>query len=356
MIRLALHVTAGPRGGPRTYGVALAQALAKRGDVDLVVLTDRPDAFPGIPTVRIPRARTWADRVTVPRVLRRLSPDVYHNTKNALPPDLRCPAVVTIHDLAYHHFPETFGPLSRAYLRFHHRDCARRASRVIAVSEHARADVVATLGVPEERVRAVPHGVADAFRRPARPLGLDLEQPYVLSVGTIQARKNLDVLVDAVALLRGRGRGGFGLVVAGRRGWKTRAFDAACRRTPVRRLGLVPDAELPALYGSAAAFVQPSSYEGFGLTVVEAMACGAPVVAAEAGSLPEVTGDAALLVPPRDAEALARALDRVLSDLDLAAELRARGRERAKAFTWERSAGAHVEVYLGAVGQTVAAC
>ena len=355
MIRVALHVPAGSRGGPRTYGVALARALAERDDVDIVVLTDHPAAFPGMPTVKLPRPRTYADHVVVPRLLRQLAPDVYHNTKNALPSRVPCPAVVTIHDLAYHHFPETFGLASRLYLRYHHVDCARRADKIVAVSHHAKADLADTLHVAPEKIRVVHHGVAEDFRRPLRRLGLDVAQPYVLSVGTIQARKNLDVLVEAAALLREGGLD-FTLAIAGRRGWKTRAFDAACRKTPVKLLGLVGDEELPALYAGAAAFVQPSSYEGFGLTVAEAMAAGAPVIAAEAGSLPEVVGEAGLLVPPRDVGALAHALKGVLFDLELAAEMRALGRERSRQFTWERSAEAHVEVYLDTALRRVAVC
>ena len=343
-MRVALHVVAGSRGGPRTYGVALARALAARDDVDLVVLTDYPETFPGIETVALKGPRPLADHLGVPRLLKRLRPDVYHNTKNALPLRTPCPAVVTLHDLAYHHFPETFGLFSRLYLKWHHEHAARRADRIIAVSEHARGDMVATLGVPEAKVDVIHHGIAPAFREPtgAAP---DLPAPYVLSVGTIQARKNLDVLVKAVALVRERRSGPVTLAIAGRRGWKTEAFDAACRTTPVTMLGLVPDEELPALYAHAAIFAQPSSYEGFGLTATEAMACGAPVIAADAGSLPEVVAGAGVLVPARDVEKLAMAIERLLDDAGEAARLRAAGLERAARFTWERSAADHLECY-----------
>jgi len=345
VIRLALHAPAGPRGGPRTYGVALARALARSGAVDLVVLTDRPEAFGDLPTVKLTGPRPWSDHVQVARILRRLAPHLYHNTKNALPWRLPCPGVVTMHDLAYHHFPETFGPLSRLYLRAVHRHAARRADRVIAVSHHAKEDLVATLGLPPGRIDVIYHGVAEEFHRHARPLAHRAEPPYVLSVGTIQARKNLDVLVRAVALLRQRLGRHVPLRIAGRRGWKTRAFDEAARQVQVDLLEVVPDDALPALYGDAAVFVQPSSYEGFGLTAAEAMASGAPVVAAAGGSLPEVVGDAGLFVPPRDPEALAHAIGRVLDDPRLEAQMRLRGRARAREFTWERSAQGHIETY-----------
>ena len=170
----------------------------------------------------------------------------------------------------------------------------------------------------------------------------------MLSVGTIQRRKNLDVLVRAAAQLREAGRD-FTLAIAGRRGWKTEEFDRACEQTPVRLLGVVPDESLPVLYRNAAAFVQPSSYEGFGLTALEAMACGAPVIAAEAGSLPEVVGDAGLLVPPRDVDALEEALAKVLDHPGLADEMRVAGRERSNRFTWDQSAAEHVAAYRAAL-------
>ena len=354
-MRVALHVVAGPLGGPRTYGIALARALARRDDLDLTVLTDRPEAFPGIRSVKLPRMRPLADHVVAPTVLQRLKPDVYHNTKNALPFVVPCPTVVTVHDLAYHHFPETFSRAARIYLRAHTVHAVRRASRVVAVSEHARRDLIETLKVPEHKVAVAHNGVAASFRdAPVPEPRADLPRPYVLSVGTIQARKNLDVLVDAIDLVRTRYGLEVELAIAGRRGWRTEAFDRALERTPVRLLGVVDDADLPGLYAHAAAFVQPSSYEGFGLTAAEAMVMGAPVIAAEAGSLPEVVGDCALLVPPRDAQALAGALSRLLEDPQQARELAEAGRARAQRFTWEASAEAHVAVYREVAGRVAA--
>jgi len=348
VIRVALHVVAGPRGGPRTYGVALAEALAQRDDVDLVVLTDRPEVFGELATIRLRGPRPWCDHVAVPRLLADLKPDVYHNTKNSLPWRVPCASAVTLHDLAYCHHPETFGSLSRLYLKWHHEHAARRADAIVAVSHHARHDIVRTLGVPGERVHVVYHGVDPRFQEQGNGEFTDLAPPYVLSVGTIQRRKNLDVLVEAARELRAAGRD-FTLAIAGRRGWKTEEFDRACKRTPVRLLGVVPDESLPSLYRNAAAFVQPSSYEGFGLTALEAMAAGAPVIAAEAGSLPEVVGDAGLLVPPRDVAALQAALAKVLDHPGLADELRVAGRNRSLRFNWQQSAAEHVSAYRAAL-------
>jgi len=344
-LRVALHVIAGPRGGPRTYGVALAHALDRREDVDLVVLTDRPSVFTEMATVQLNGPRPWSDAFGVSRLLRKLAPDVYHNTKNVLPYKVCCASVVTLHDLAYHHHPETFGTLARHYLKWHHERAARHADRIIAVSHHARRDMIDTLGISNDRVSVVYHGVGNGFRDgPDAEDSPGLAEPYLLSVGTIQRRKNLDILVRAAAELRKEGRD-FTLAIAGRRGWKTVEFDRACRDTPVRLLGVVPEMDLPALYRGAAAFVQPSSYEGFGLTALEAMACGAPVVAADAGSLPEVVGDAGLLVPVRDVDALRGALEKILDHPELAAEMRAAGLDRASRFTWDQSAVEHVAAY-----------
>ncbi|MHC4932643.1 MAG: glycosyltransferase family 4 protein [Planctomycetota bacterium] len=345
MIRVALHVSAGRRGGPRSYGVGLARALSRRADVDLVVLTDRPDLSVRAPTVHLKGPRPWADQVRAVRMLRQLSPDVYHNTSGRLPRRIASPSVVTIHDLAYHHFPAALGYFSRLFRRWQYEFSGRAADRVIALSQHARRDLIGSLNVSGEKVRVVPHGVADRFRKPPRSFDLDLEEPYILSVGTIRERRNLDVLVRAVARLRERSPRPFSLVVAGRKGLGTKSFEEACKLTPVRVLGVVPEEDLPALYARAAVFVQPSSYEGFGLTAAEAMACGTPVLAARAGSLPEVVGEAGLLVPPCDEEALAEALGKLLDHPDITRDLGEAGRKRSELFTWERSAEEHLAVY-----------
>ena len=197
-MRVALHVVAGSLGGPRTYGIALARALACRDDLELTVLTDRPEAFPGIRSVKLPRMRPLADHVVTPTVLQRLQPDVYHNTKNALPFVAPCPAVVTVHDLAYHHFPKTFSRAARIYLRAHTVHAVRRASRVVTVSHHARRDLIETLNVPEHKVAVAYNGVAESFREapPTEPLA-DLRRPYVLSVSTIYRYKNFVRLIEA---------------------------------------------------------------------------------------------------------------------------------------------------------------
>jgi len=238
-----------------------------------------------------------------------------------------------IHDCAPFQDPAWYG---RAYGAWHRTlipRAARSARLVIAPSEHVGAELAGRFGVPGERLRVIAPGVDPAFRSPADPAPLlrrlGIERPYVLGVGTDSPRKNL-ALLDAVAPeLMAQG---FQVAIAG----STRRYMPGSDAGSARRLGYVPDADLPALYASAAAFAMPSLYEGFGLPCVEAMAAGTPVVAADRAALPEACGGAALLADPEDPAAFAAALLRASGpERD---RLAAAGRERAAELTWERTA------------------
>jgi glycosyltransferase involved in cell wall biosynthesis len=232
--------------------------------------------------------------------------------------------VVTVHDLAVLRHPGTFNQWTRRYSRFAVPRVARAARRVIAVSEFTRREVVELLGVPEERIRVIPNGVGEPFC----PDGPAAEGDYVLAVGTLEPRKNLAAAQEAAQGL------GVELRVVGARGWGDVQVDGW--------LGRVSDDELAALYRGARCLVYPSLYEGFGIPVLEAMACGTPVVTAAGGATEEVAGGAAVLVDTRDPAAIAAGIEEADARRD---ELRGRGLERATRFTWERVAAETRAVY-----------
>ncbi len=263
--------------------------------------------------------------------------------------------VVTIHDLGYLYYPEAHTSSSRWYLDWSTRYSARVARRVIAVSAATARDLTARYGVPAAKIRVVHHGVDPAFRPVTDRAAVDAAlvrhdlagpAPYLLFVGTLQPRKNLGMLVEAFARMRVAWPESAGpaprLALGGKKGWLYDTLFAQVKdrglEDAVRFLGYVPDGDLPALYSGAAAAVLPSLYEGFGMPALEALACGTPLLAADASSLPEVAGDAALLLDPRDPEAWAAAMTRVLTEPDLRADLARRGLPRAATFTWARTA------------------
>jgi len=241
--------------------------------------------------------------------------------------------VVVLHDVAALRHPEAYSRVYVAYQRTMLPAIARRARMVLTVSEFSRRELIEVLGVAPDRVKVIPEGVDERFRPDVDAASVcarfRLTRPYVLALGTASARKNLAVLDEVGPTLAEHG---LELVVAGSDRAYLRAPDTAARR-----IGYVPDQDLPALYAGARAFVMPSRYEGFGLPCLEAMAAGVPVVAADAGALPETCGDAALLVSPTDPEAIAAALLRACSDEASRAGLIAAGIRRAAEYSWTRT-------------------
>jgi glycosyltransferase involved in cell wall biosynthesis len=243
--------------------------------------------------------------------------------------------VVVIHDVAVLRHPEAYGRTYRAYQRRVLPTIARRARRVITVSEFSRSEIAQLLDAAPERIAVVPNGVDERFSsaadpRPARNRHR-LDRPYVLTLGTSGVRKGLSALEAAARRLADVG---IELVAAG----TGRGYLRPEHFGGVRHIGYVDDALLPGLYAGAAALTMPSLYEGFGLPCLEAMACGTPVVAADRTALPETCGDAALLVDPSDRTAFADALFAAATDEDLQARLSAAGRARAAGFSWDRAA------------------
>ncbi len=275
--------------------------------------------------------------------------DVFHSPDFVLPPVLQAQTVLTVHDLSFLRTPEYAHPAVREYLVQGVPRSLRRANLVLAVSRSTERDVIDLLGVPAERVRVIYEGVDERFRPVEDEVVLSqvrqryrLDGPYILAVGTLEPRKNYVGLIEAFARLRERRRIDHELLIVGREGWLYEPIyeqaEALGPRAGVRFLGYTADVDLPALYTLASCLAYPSFYEGFGLPVLEAMACGTPVVASSSSSLPEVAGDAALLVDPHDVDGMTDALDRALHDEALRVRLRTAGQERARRFTWDGAA------------------
>jgi len=309
------------------------------------------------PTGRAAVRVMW-EQLAQPGALRRIGADLVHGPVFVGPLLSPCPVVVTIHDLSFIRFPDLFRPANRLYLTALTRLSARCARRLIAVSEHAAAESVRLLGVSRERIDVIYHGVDPAFRPlPADEVAafrrrLGLPERFVFFVGTLEPRKNLVRLVEAFARVRD---GRVGLALAGGKGWlydelfaKVEALDLSEK---VIFPGYVMSEELPLWYNAATILAYPSVYEGFGLPVLEAQACGAPVLTSNVSSLPEAAGDAALMVNPYDVEALAAGLNRLLTSESLRCDLRERGLAHAQKFSWPRAAQETARVYRRALAE-----
>jgi glycosyltransferase involved in cell wall biosynthesis len=342
----------------------LAHLPAAAPDLRLSVFCG-PDGVPPEPpspnvTRRVSRLRTerprnrivW-EQLLAPWQLRGL--DVCHFPVNVVTLATTCPRIVTVHDLSFERFPELFHRANRTYLAAMVRLSVRLASRVIAVSGSTRRELVELLGVPERKVEVIPNGVEHSFR----PLADDavarfraergLPEQFILHVGTLEPRKNILALVRAYDRLRRARDIPHALVLAGGKGWLYEAIFAEVERLglagQVLFPGYVPFDEQPLWYNAAAVFAYPSLYEGFGFPPLEAMACGTPVVTSDASSLPEVVGEAGLMVPPTDEAALADALWRLIDDRALRERLRAAGPARAAEFDWGAIAARTAAVY-----------
>lgn len=312
-----------------------------------------------LPTAR-PPARIFWEQACLPVELARRRIDLLHAMAFVTPVLSRVPSVVTVYDVSFALFPDSFRPLNRWYLTAMTRRSVRKARAVIAISQNTADDLMRLWDVPRDKIHLAHCGV-DAIFRPMPAVEVEafraakgLPPQYILFVGTLEPRKNVVGLVEAFALLK---RQGFPhkLVLAGGKGWMYEPIFAAVERlglaSDVIFPGFVPRQELPLWYNGAAAFVYPSLYEGFGLGPLEAMACGTPVVVSDRASLPEVVGDAGLMAPPNDAPALAEAMAAIVRDRALADGLRERGLRRAAQFTWERTAAATVQAYESALSE-----
>ena len=353
------------------YAHRLAIGLAHSGEVDLTLLY-----HPALPNTHFPLGAlpgqsvtlhpigvapfSLAEQTRLPALVQRLKPDVWHAPYYIMPyRRLPCPTVVTMYDIIPLVLPQYWPARQRIAFALTHRLALRAARQVIAISESTRRDLIRRFHVDPRRITVTPLAADERFRpQPASEVGrvrqiYNLPARLILYVGINKPPKNLPRLVDAYARVAAESPGlDAGCVIAG--AWDDRYPEARERASHlgvsdrVRFLGPIADADLPALYAAADVFVLPSLYEGFGLTILEAMACGAPVACSNTSSLPEVAGDAVLFFDPYDVDQIGAALKRALSDPELRAALRKRGLERARMFSWNRVAQQTIAVYRAA--------
>lgn len=356
------------RTGTERYALEITRALIEAAPDDRFMLyfnqPPPPGLLPRSDRVRwrvIPSPRLWTiGRLSLEMATR--PPDILFVPAHSLPPIQPPATVATIHDLGYLHFPGEHPAPTRWLRRLSNRWSARRATRVVAISGATRADLVRYEGVPAHRITVVHHGhapwfapVHDAPRMEAMRARLRLDAPYFLFIGTLQPRKNLERLLaafDRVADDRPR----LLLALVGAAGWQPDRLRAALARVRarerVRLLGYVDDPDLPPLLSGSLGLAFLSLYEGFGLPALEAMACATPVLTSNTSSLPEVVGDAALLVDPLDVGAIADGLRLLADDADLRRVLGERGLARAAGFTWQRAAAETLAVLRAAHAAT----
>lgn len=356
--RLVYHTRAGI--GEYTLRLTNALSAAYPGD-HFTLLQDNRQAQPLILADNVTIARTIvpshhrAEQYLLPFAVNRLQADVFHSPDFIPALHARGPAVITIHDLGFLIYPhfltkdaaKYYGQIDRA---------VRRADGIIAVSQSTRNDLVRLLGVRDDKI-AVIYEAADPLYRPMEPAVAlqhvqalwDLPEDFILFVSTIEPRKNIGGLLRAYRRLRDDYKLTPALVLVGARGWLSDDIETLVDKLELRSytffLGRVNSPDLHYLYSAARCLVHPAFYEGFGLTPLEAMACGTPVIVSNVSSLPEVVGDAALLVDPQSDEEITVALWRLLTDAPLRESLRIKGLQRATAFSWEHAAEQTMAVY-----------
>jgi glycosyltransferase involved in cell wall biosynthesis len=368
VIRVAVDATAVPARltGAGVYAARLLAALARREDLEVEAFCAPGSAHAlAAPGLRLhpvtmaaagrPARIAWT-QLLAGRAARRRSADLLHGVHYELPLRAGLPQLVTVHDLTMLTHPEWHEASKVRYFGWATRRAVAAARRVLCVSATTARDLGELLGVPGERIDVTPLGTdlraapAEAVDAVRRRLGLD--GPYLLGLGTVEPRKDLPTLVRAFATLAAELP--HRLVLAGLAGWGAGALAAEVAASGVAErillAGYVPEADKAALYTGADVFAYPSRYEGFGLPVLEALACGTPTVTTTGGSLPEVAGDAAVLIEPGDVGALAAAVAKLAADPAARHDAAGRGLARAAAFTWERCAALTVAAYRRGLG------
>ena len=288
--------------------------------------------------------------------------DVHHET-NFIPLKSKGKTIITIHDMASKTFPET---LQKSTLRDVNKNlpiAASNATKIIAISNKTKEDIMKYLHVSESKIKVIYMGCDKSFRKIKSAKKVEqirsryhLPRSFILYVGTIEPRKNLNLLVQGYAKLPYVVRKDHKLVLVGQQGWISQHFFREIHKLDIGNdiifTGYIPDEDLPFIYNIADIFVYPSLYEGFGLPALEAMACGVPVIAANSSSLPEVVGDAGILIDPYNAEELADAIEKIYKNPDLHQEMSDKGLKQARKFSWEKCAKETLSVYEEVYGTT----
>lgn len=363
-IAIDAHMVGTRETGNETYVLNLIKALARIDTTnEYYLLSPHPHSLPhdlsAQPNFSVARVSPSVSPIRIPLAMpylcRREGYDLLHVNYIA-PPLSPVPTVVTIHDISYEFFPRFFSPRDRWLLSALVPFSARRAAKIIAVSEHTKKDIVKEYGILSDKVAVTHEAAGSRFRSVSDPhqlLGIrnkyGISSSYILTVGNLQPRKNLGRLIEAFIQLRQRNVLEPQLVIVGQPSWRVsdihRLVQTSGLQGQVVFTGYVPDDDLPLLCNAATIFVYPSLYEGFGLPPLEAMACGTPVIASNVSSLPEVLGDGALLVDPYDVEGLAQAMLDLLSEPAALRALAARGLARSRTFSWEETARRTLHVY-----------
>ena len=369
-MRLAINTLplTGNQAGAERYAKNIIQYLAQRnGDQTYVlILSQRNRAYYHFPQknirplilpldTRLKPLRIFAEQFLLPFFLRSLKVDLFFSPCNIAPWRMPVPLVLTLFDLHWFIYPELFNPLHRTYVQRAITWSVRRAKRIITISENSKKDILNIFNLPEQKVRVIYPGLDPVFLKEASPEEVHgvkgryrIQGPYLLFVGKQHKRKNILTLLKVFRQLKEGERLPHQLVLAGTPGDgspEIEAWLASGNHPEVIRTGFIPDQEMRPLYAGADALVYPSLYEGFGLPVLEAMACGCPVITSTVSSIPEVAGTAALLIDPDREDEMAEAILRLIRKPALAQRLREEGRVQARKFTWDRAAEETLEVF-----------
>lgn len=307
-----------------------------------------------------PLKRILWEQVIQPFALRRLKPDLYHAMAFVMPRFLACPSIVTIYDLSFVRYPEVLSTLRRRYLQTFTRESCQRATRIIAISESTADDLVKLWGIRREKIDVAPPGVSPEFR-PLPPDQIEtfrqkakLPPRFLLFLGTLEPRKNLPMLLRAYARLPEDRRNEMHLILGGGQGWMTEAIFATIAQHQLEKTvhlpGYIAPEDLIFWYNAAEALVYPALYEGFGIPILEALACGKPVLVSRSSSLPEAAGEVGILLPPDDENAWTDAIQTLIDTPPTPAIFQPQASAWAAQFTWERTARITLESYHRTLG------